>query len=103
MKFSEVLTIAVAAANVASASKFLSGPGDWVEAVGFKAEEQKLTSHDIRRRQTNRAVAPKRQDMKTRNPHIPNSKTVKIRYGPYTVPGARAYVFLRLPRGLLNC
>jgi hypothetical protein len=24
----------------------------------------------------------------TRNPHIPNSKTIKIRYGPYKIPSA---------------
>jgi hypothetical protein len=87
MKFSELFTLTVSALNVASATKFVSGPTDWIDAVGFKTEEQKLASHE--RRQNVRAAAPKRQEMKTRNPHIPNSKTVKIRYGPYTVPGAR--------------
>jgi hypothetical protein len=33
-------------------------------------------------------AAPKNVVMETRNPHIENSKTVKIRYGPYKVPSA---------------
>jgi hypothetical protein len=89
MKNTAFLALALsAAANVASAIKFVDAPEGWPQAVGFNPiplEEAGLPK--VRR--VARAVAPKRQEIPTRNPHIPNSKTVKIRYGPYTVPGAR--------------
>jgi hypothetical protein len=32
--------------------------------------------------------------METRNPHIPGSKSIKMRYGPYSVPNAQHKNFL---------
>jgi len=84
MKASTLFTLATSA-NIAAAIKFIDGPQDWYQAVGFNVTQK----HDSELPHLMaRAVAPKRQDLKTRNPHIPNSKTVKMRYGPYTVPGA---------------
>jgi hypothetical protein len=77
-----------AVANVASAVQYVDAPEGWPQAVGFNPtplEEAGIPK--IKR--VARAVAPKKQEMKTRVPHVPGSKTVKIRYGPYTVPGAR--------------
>jgi hypothetical protein len=87
MKTSTLFILAVSV-NAAAAFKFIDGPRDWYSAVGFDVTQKH--DHELPHLMA-RVVTPKRQDMKTRNPHIPNSKTVKIRYGPYTVPGASRY------------
>jgi hypothetical protein len=84
-------TLALSAANIAQAVKFVSGPEGWTESLGFKTYQQEDDFAGITER-VGRAVVPKRQELKNRNPHIPNAKSVKIRYGPYSVPGARVYV-----------
>jgi hypothetical protein len=89
MKTSTLITLTLSAAvNVASAVQFVDGPVGWPQALGFKSIPLEQAGLPKVRRAA-RAVAPKRQEIKTRNPHIPGSKTIKIRYGPYTVPGAR--------------
>jgi hypothetical protein len=89
MKTSAILALALSAAvNVASAVKYVDAPEGWPQAVGFDPISMEEAAIPKVRRAV-RAVAPKRQEIPTRNPHIPGSKTVKIRYGPYTVPGAR--------------
>jgi hypothetical protein len=89
MKTSTLITLTLsAAANLASAIKYVDAPEGWPQAVGFNPTPFEEAGVPKVRRAA-RAVAPKRQEIKTRNPHIPNSKTLKIRYGPYTVPGAR--------------
>jgi hypothetical protein len=91
MKTSALVALAISAANVANAIKYIDAPVGWPQAVGFNATPYEETDlYKTRRRVArNTALPPKRQDMKTRNPHIPGSKTIKIRYGPYMVPGAR--------------
>jgi hypothetical protein len=92
MKSSVIAALAISAANVA-AHKFVSGPDQWAPAMGFNVVEPEEAGVEFLplKKRDGAALAPKKQELKTRNPHIPNSKTIKIRYGPYTVPGARVY------------
>jgi hypothetical protein len=79
-------------ANIASAVKFVNGPETWVQSSQFKTSDAPpVIAHAYKRsanRLNTRATAPSMQQMKSRTPHIANSKTVKLRYGPYHVPGA---------------
>jgi hypothetical protein len=85
MKTNSFALLALSASNVANAVKFISGPEGWPTALGFNTTEQ--TWDDVQLPpQVIRAAAPKRMELKTRAPNIPGSKSVKIRYGPYTVP-----------------
>jgi hypothetical protein len=85
MKTNTLVSLALSATNVVTAIKFITGPDGWASSIGFNATEQtwddiKLPPH------VSRVVAPKRQELKRRIPQIPGSKSVKLRYGPYTVP-----------------
>ncbi|TID20324.1 hypothetical protein E2P81_ATG07626 [Venturia nashicola] len=85
MKSNAILLSLLSAADVASAVKFVSGPEGWPAAMRFNTTEQ--TWEDVQSGPgVIRAPAPKRMVMKSRVTHIPNVKSVKIRYGPYTVP-----------------
>ncbi|KAF2436265.1 hypothetical protein EJ08DRAFT_692141 [Tothia fuscella] len=89
MKTSALVALAAAAVNVA-AIKYVSGPDKWPEAMQFETVSMEDAGIPLVKRDADAVdLPPKIQTMPTRNPHIPNSKTVKIRYGPYTVPGAR--------------
>jgi hypothetical protein len=81
MKTSTLIALSLSA--TANAVKYVSGPAPWINAVGFNVSsvEQPIVKRSAG------ALAPKRQELKNRNPHIPGSKTVKLRYGPYNVPG----------------
>ena len=84
MKTNTLVTVGLVV-NVVTAVKFISGPDGWASAIGFNATEQ--TWDEINQPPyVARFAAPKRQEIKARNPHIPGSKSVKLRYGPYTVP-----------------
>lgn len=92
MKTATLFSLAASAA-LTNAVKFVSGPEGWPEAIGFKTTNAEdhgdmFLPPKIKARQS----ISRKVEMKTRNPHIPNSKTVKIRYGPYTVPGGKVYV-----------
>jgi hypothetical protein len=85
MKTTSLVLAALSAANVANAIKFISGPEGWAPALGFNTTEQ--TWEDAAAPMpVKRMLVPKRQEMKARVTQVPGSKTVKIRYGPYTVP-----------------
>lgn len=85
MKNHVLLLSLLSAANVASAVKFISGPEGWPEAIKINTTEQ--TWPDVQAGPgVIRAAPPKRMVMKSRITHIPNVKSVKIRYGPYSVP-----------------
>lgn len=90
MKTSTLVTL-VSAVNIAAATQFISGPEEWASSnplwnvVKEKRDPEFSPRHILESRQTMPAV----QQLKNRNPHIPNAKSVKVRYGPYTVPGAR--------------
>lgn len=88
-----LLALAASAASV-SAVKFVNGPTGWSSSVGFQTDKIDERQWDQRAKLAKREenagpLAAKRQEMKNRNPHIPGAKTVKIRYGPYSVPGAK--------------
>jgi len=85
MKTTTLVSLALSATNVATAVKFISGPEGWAESIGFKPQEQ--TWDDIKpNRLSARAVQPARQELKARVTGLKNSKSVKLRYGPFTVP-----------------
>jgi hypothetical protein len=85
MKNNALVLSLLSVSNVATAVKFMSGPEGWPAAIGFNTSEQHWD--DIQwPPQVMRAAAPKKQEMKSRAPNVPGSKSVKIRYGPYTVP-----------------
>jgi hypothetical protein len=90
MKINVLVSLVLSVSNVATAIKFISGPDGWAPAMGFNTTVQ--TWDDIEPLSVLRVLAPKRQEMKSRAPNVPGSKTVKIRYGPYTVPAPRVYV-----------
>lgn len=85
MKTNALSLLALSVSNVATAVKFISGPEGWASAIGFNASEPDWDDIKLPP-QVVRAAAPKRQEMKSRAPNVPGSKSVKIRYGPYTVP-----------------
>jgi hypothetical protein len=89
MKTSVFALYALSASNVATAVKFLSGPQEWASAVGLNATEQHWDDVELPPQVIRAAAVPKRQELKSRAPQIPGSKSVKIRYGPYTVPAPR--------------
>lgn len=86
--FTLLLTI-LSAADIAAAEKFLIGPPGWAQSIGINTTEPE-DYHILSARQA------KGQGMKTvlknRTPHIKNSKSVKVRYGPFTIRGGGAYV-----------
>jgi hypothetical protein len=88
MKTATFLLAAASAANIVNAVKFVSAPEGWTESLNFTTREADFSKY-VKRDARAVTLAPKRQDLKARNPKIPGAKTVKIRYGPYTVPGAR--------------
>lgn len=80
-----LISLVLSAANVANAIKFVAGPEGWASHIGYNASDptwDELTTP----LHVSRALAPKRQQLKQRVTRIANSKSVKIRYGPYTVP-----------------
>jgi hypothetical protein len=85
MKTNAILWSLLSVSNVATAVKFISGPDGWASAKGFNTTEPHWDDVQLPP-QVIRAAAPKKQEMKSRAPNIPGSKSVKIRYGPYTVP-----------------
>jgi hypothetical protein len=88
MNINALVLLVFSVSNVATAIKFVSGPNGWAPAMGFNTSLQ--TWDDVKPPlSVLRALAPKRQEMKSRAPNVPGSKTVKIRYGPYTVPAPR--------------
>jgi hypothetical protein len=95
MKTSSLTALVVSATNVATAVRFISGPGDWIKGVGFNTSrpEDHGTLFDPPKIAARDAFAlPLQVELKNRNPHVPGSKSVKVRYGPFTVPGGKVYV-----------
>jgi len=89
MKTIAFLSLASSAFNAVNAVKFVSGPNGWAPAMGFNGSNptwDDVEPIDRVSRFTN--LAPSRQEMKPRISRVPGSKTVKLRYGPYTVPGS---------------
>jgi hypothetical protein len=93
MKSSTLFSLAFVV-NIASAVKFVNGPSEWIESSRFnKSHVPEVVSRAYKRSENrhearSKVTAPAMQQLKSRTPHIPGSKTVKLRYGPYHVPGA---------------
>jgi hypothetical protein len=93
MKTSSIVAFAASAAKAVTAVKFVSAPQDWIHSnLGFNVTQPedhgdlfaspKLMGRDA-------MALPLKVELKNRNPHIPGARSVKVRYGPYTVPGGR--------------
>ena len=82
MRISTVFTTVLSAGDLAAAVKILIGPEGWAQSIGFNTTD--IEAPKLEGRQ---ATAQRTTVLKTRNPNIPNSKTVKVRYGPFTVSG----------------
>jgi hypothetical protein len=93
MKTTTLISAALSASRAHAAVKFISGPDGWASSLGFNATETDgLPQFELPHSRVLGMVAPDRQQLKPRSPQIPGSKTVKIRYGPYTVPAPMMYV-----------
>lgn len=95
---STFLSLAISASGVAAGrfSTFVDGPQGWPQAIGLNTTQvadhgSLFVDTEVKKRDT---AAPNRIQLTPRLPHIPNSKSTKLRYGPYTVPGAWVYVYL---------
>lgn len=88
MKTTTFLLAAVSAINLVTAVKFVSAPEGWSESLNFTVRDEDFSKY-VRREARAVALAPKKVELKARVAKIANSKTVKIRYGPYTVPAPR--------------
>lgn len=94
MKASTIVTTIISAADIATAAKFAVGPPGWAQSMGFNVTDLESPPQLRARQAWNSAAQPVAQP--NRNPHIPNAKTVKLRYGPFTIRGGGKYVFSSL-------
>jgi hypothetical protein len=85
MKSSTFFISILSAADIVTAVKFLVGPPGWAQSIGINVTEPE--DHPQLRARQSRAASGSKIVLKNRNPHIPNSKSVKVRYGPFTVQG----------------
>jgi hypothetical protein len=88
MKTSTLFLTFLSAADIAAAAKFVVGPPGWAQSIGINVTE----SEDYKRLVARQAKGGgggtgTKVVLKNRTPHIANSKSVKIRYGPFTVNG----------------
>ena len=83
MKASTLFTTIFFAADIATAIKFIVGPQGWGQSMGFNVTDLE-ENPQLQARQLGGSG---KMVLKDRNPHIPNAKTVKVRYGPFTVQG----------------
>jgi len=81
MKTSTFILTITSAANLAAAVKFALGPPGWAESLGYNVTEVPQQSR-LRARQAGGKTV-----IKNRLPNVPNAKSVKVRYGPFTVNG----------------
>jgi hypothetical protein len=88
MKASTLVLTLLSVADFAAAIKFVIGPPGWAQGLGFNVTEQP-EEHQLKARQ---ASGGGKTVLKNRLPNIPNAKSVKVRYGPFTVQGGGAYV-----------
>jgi hypothetical protein len=80
MKASTLFTTIVSVADIATAVKFTIGPEGWAQSIGYNVTD--LEAPKLEARQVGGKTV-----LKNRNPNVPNAKTVKVRYGPFTVGG----------------
>ena len=86
MKATTLFLTILSAADISAAEKFLAGPPGWAQSIGINVTEPEY--HILSARQAKGQGL--KTELKNRTPHIKNSKSVKIRYGPFTVKGGGA-------------
>jgi hypothetical protein len=86
MKTFKLFMTLLSAADIAAAEKFVVGPPGWPQSIGLNVTEQdhqqRLVTRQAGKGGSGRTVA-----LKNRLPRISGSRSVKIRYGPFTVKG----------------
>jgi hypothetical protein len=93
MKTSTLFISILSAADIVAAEKFVVGPPGWAQSIGLNVTEPEHHPQLIARQAG--SGSGRMVSLKNRTPQIKGSKSVKIRYGPFTVRGGGAYV-LRL-------
>lgn len=88
MKTTTFLSAALSASQAYARTKFISAPDGWAESLGYNVTDTEGYPHMEANIRNIGMVAPGRQQLKPRSPQIPGSKTVKVRYGPYTIPAS---------------
>lgn len=88
MKTSTLLISILSAADIAVAEKFVAGPRAWAQSIGVNVTNP--AHHPLVARQAKGGGSGRLVALKNRTPHIRGSKSVKIRYGPFTVRGGGA-------------
>ena len=88
-----LIAFTVSVSDIVTAIKFISGPERWAQVKGFNytLPEEHGTLFDGPKI-SKRTALPRKVTLTPRVPHIAGSKSMKIRYGPYTVPGVVVYV-----------
>jgi hypothetical protein len=95
MKTSTLFISILSAADIVAAEKFVVGPPGWAQSIGLNVTEPEHHPQLIARQAKMGGGSGRTVSLRNRTPHIKGSKSVKIRYGPFTVRGGGAYV-LRL-------
>jgi hypothetical protein len=80
-----LISLALSASTVVQAVKFVAGPQEWQETIGVNSTAQTWENSKLPKLATRASVA-NRQQLNPRFPRIAGSKSVKLRYGPYSVP-----------------
>lgn len=89
MKAFKLFTTLISAVDTAAAIKFIVGPPGWAQTLGLNLTEAQDYSKLAARQAKQAGVdTAGKTVLAPRMTHIPNSKTVKIRYGPFNVRGA---------------
>jgi hypothetical protein len=93
MKTSTLFLTFLSAADIAAAAKFVVGPPGWAQSIGINVTESEDYKQLVARQAKGGGGGTgTKVVLKNRTPHIANSKSVKIRYGPFTVNGGGPYV-----------
>jgi hypothetical protein len=89
MKTSTLLISILSAADIAAAEKFVVGPPGFAQSIGLNVTEPEHHPQ-LAARQAKGGGSGRTVVLKNRTPQIKGSKSVKIRYGPFTVRGGGA-------------
>jgi hypothetical protein len=92
MKATTLFLTILSAADIGAAEKFLVGPPGWAQSIGINVTEPEYHPRLAARQARQAKSSGAKTVLKNRTPHIKNSKSVKIRYGPFTIKGGGAYV-----------
>lgn len=89
MKTSTLFISLLSAAGIVAAEKFVVGPPGWVQSLGLNMTER-VDPPQLVPRQAKGGGSGRTVSLRNRTPHIKGSRSVKIRYGPFTVRGGGA-------------